>query len=213
MRQPLDIKVGSVSLVQLPVDAGVFQGSDQDVQADAGADRQVVAPGETMNRDSHGFIGQVRKGCRQARLLGAEAEREFVADIQLIHGLASRGRVHGDDAVAPLFELFDTGAGIVLFLTVMPDEVYPFRGPLHHRGIEAVLVEVLDDVEFLDAEAFTGTHDRAGVLGLVDVFQDYCDMAGPLPENLLQAFPALLVDDAGQVIDDVLLFFRSHVAN
>ena len=71
---------------------------------------------------------------------------------------------------------------------------------------------VLDDVEFLYAKALTGTHDRAGVLGLVDIFQDDSDMAGSLAENFCQAFSALLINEPGQVIDDVLLFFRCHAA-
>ena len=69
---------------------------------------------------------------------------------------------------------------------------------------------VLDDVEFLYAQALTGTHDRAGVLGLVDIFQDDSDMAGSLAENFCQAFSALLVDEPGHVVDDVLLFIRRH---
>ena len=65
---------------------------------------------------------------------------------------------------------------------------------------------VFYDVDLLYPQAFAGAQHRAGVLGLVDVFQHNGDMAGPLPQDLSQTFPAFLVDETGQVIDDFLLF-------
>lgn len=163
---------------------------------------EIKALGEAVHGDADMVVRLIEEVGGEAILLGTEAQCDRLVEGKLADGDGPGAEAGGDDAVAELFQIVDTEAGIGLIGEIVAVEVNPFEGSHGDLSVEGIGVAIFDDMEMLDAEAFAGAHGGAGVVGLVDILEDDAKMVGSVLEDLKHALPALRRDEGEQVIHE-----------
>jgi hypothetical protein len=159
-------------MIEVPGKVGFAEARSQVMDADSCGYGDVQAFGEAYHGDLEKFIGKVKGVRGEAFQFRAKEEGCFSAgEVKILQAAVVLVGCSCHDAVALFFQGIEGGAGIIGLL-VIAREGKPFIGSQGHVGVDPVCIPVFDDMYILNAEAFTGSKYGAGVVGLVNVFED-----------------------------------------
>lgn len=96
----------------------------------------------------------------------------------------------------------------------MTMEAEPLGGSERYFVVWGEAVPVFDDMHVLHPEAFARTHHRAGVVGLVEVFNNDAEPIGARGEDALDLFPPRFGDKGLEECSQACFFMgSSHVGS
>ena len=186
--------------IELPVDAGGAESFDETGDREGEGHGDVEALGEAVHGDAEVAFRSGQGGGGEAFVFGPEEERDGLVDGQggeVVTGLVRRG---GDEPVAAGLERLNRGLG-----TVIAVQGEPLRAAHGDVVVRAIVIATLDDVDILQAEAVATAEAGAGVVGLVDVFEEDGEMTGPLIEDGDDLFPLVVSDVSSQEVGELLV--------
>jgi hypothetical protein len=200
--QPVQEDFIPVSFGELPGNVRTAEPVGEGLNKDGGGYAYIKAFGKTNHGDHDEIIGQFHGYGGQSGQFRSEDQGGFLIEGQGFRGKSILVRRGGNNPVTLFFQAGQTGNGIVAGAIVFK-EVEPFRGAKRHVRVDLIFVAVFDDVNVLNAKTIAGTQYRAGVVGLVYVFEGNGDMSGTEPNGLLEFFKAFFSDKSLKVCDQI----------
>jgi len=192
----------------MPFNPGLSKLMCKEVDTDCSGYRDVEAFGESDHGYLNEFIGKVEcAGCKSVEFRAKNQGCFAFCQVKILEFtivLVGRG---SHNPVTCQFQGLKCGDSIV-WGQVVAFEGEPFVGAEGHVGADPVFVPVFDDVDILDAEAFAGPEDCAGVMGLKDILEHNGQVTRALQQSLFKLFKASIRDKLPEVVNQSIFHGR-----
>ena len=197
----------------MPVITGLAQASGEVIETQGGADGNI----ETFAEAGHGNQGigvrLFQSGIAEPGQLCPKEQGHFAINGNLVNGGGGGVGGSGDEGIALGFEFAEAGGGVVGVGLVMAVEGEPTVCTNADVAVGRKIVAGFDGMDVLNPETIAASQDSAGVMGLVDIFQNDGDLTGSFAQDGTEAIAAIFRQKFLKVGNEVGFLVKGKLTN